>query len=145
MEESGVDKEKDVIVSFCTGGIRCEKGAPILKRHGYKNTYQLQGGILGYFNDMKEDAMKYWEGECFVFDRRVSVDHNWQPSKKWTLCHVCREPLDDKQREDPKYKEDVSNFTSPFVLLWRFSDGRSINLPWRVMLGCIISTNCVPI
>jgi UPF0176 protein len=108
MEESGVDKEKDVIVSFCTGGIRCEKGAPILKRHGYKNTYQLQGGILGYFNDMKEDAMKYWEGECFVFDRRVSVDHNWQPSKKWTLCHVCREPLDDKQREDPKYKEDVS-------------------------------------
>lgn len=106
MDKTEIDKEK-IVVSFCTGGIRCEKGAPMLKRKGFKNTYQLEGGILKFFNDLKDDAQKYWDGECFVFDRRVGVDFNWNPTKS-VLCFVCREPLSEKEQESKDYKQGVS-------------------------------------
>ena len=69
--------EKDVpIVTFCTGGIRCEKAAPHLIKQGYKNVYQLDGGILDYFKDVGDGAENHYTGDCFVFDNRVAVTAN---------------------------------------------------------------------
>ena len=65
------------IAMYCTGGIRCEKASNYLLDQGYQEVYQLQGGILQYFEDMKEEE-NLWQGECFVFDNRVSVNKNIQ-------------------------------------------------------------------
>ncbi len=62
-------------MTFCTGGIRCEKAAPFMEHHGFKNVYQLEGGILRYFEHVGRD---HYEGECFVFDERVAVDPSLQ-------------------------------------------------------------------
>lgn len=73
--------EDDVkIAMFCTGGIRCEKFAPYLKEQGFENVFQLEGGILKYLEETSENE-SLWEGECFVFDDRISVDHNLKPGK----------------------------------------------------------------
>lgn len=74
------------ILTFCTGGIRCEKGVLELKRRGYKQVYQLHGGILTYLKDHPFDE---FDGECFVFDYRVSVDQNLQPTKTYSFCPHC--------------------------------------------------------
>lgn len=86
LDESYKDK---IIVTYCTGGIRCEKAAPLMIKKGFKNVYQLQGGILNYF---KTCGGKHWEGECMVFDKRVAVS----PDLKETdtiQCFSCRNPL----------------------------------------------------
>lgn len=73
--------DEDVqIAMFCTGGIRCEKFAPYLKEQGFKNVFQLEGGILKYLEETPEND-SLWEGECFVFDDRIAVDHNLRPGK----------------------------------------------------------------
>lgn len=73
--------DEDVqIAMFCTGGIRCEKFAPYLKEQGFKNIFQLEGGILKYLEETPEND-SLWEGECFVFDDRIAVDHNLRPGK----------------------------------------------------------------
>lgn len=77
------------ILIFCTGGIRCEKGILELQEKGYQNVYQLEGGILNY---LKQKPQKKFKGECFVFDNRVAVDQNLQPSKVFTLCPHCGQP-----------------------------------------------------
>ncbi|MGE0632448.1 MAG: rhodanese-like domain-containing protein, partial [Pseudobdellovibrionaceae bacterium] len=82
VEEKGVPKDKKVLI-FCTGGIRCEKGILEMQRKGYHNTFQLDGGIINY---IKEFPNQEFEGECFVFDRRVALDQNLQPTKKFALC-----------------------------------------------------------
>src|SRR5690606_23369538 len=64
------------IVAFCTGGIRCEKAAPLLIHNGYRDVYQLQGGILQYFEDCGD---AHFEGRCFVFDERTTLDANLRP------------------------------------------------------------------
>ena len=86
--EQGYDKDKKVLI-YCTGGIRCEKAILELHEQGYKNVFQLNGGILNY---IKEKPEGFWEGECFVFDHRVAVDKNLEPSKKYSLCPHCGNP-----------------------------------------------------
>jgi UPF0176 protein len=85
-------KEK-TIVSFCTGGIRCEKGGEYLIQQGFKDVYQLHGGILQYFEDC---GGAHFHGECFVFDKRVAVDCNLQETTTGQ-CYACRMPLENKE------------------------------------------------
>lgn len=79
------DREKPHLI-YCTGGIRCEKAIYELEAQGFKNIYQLEGGILNYLEQFPNDE---FDGECFVFDSRVSVDQNLRPSQKFSLCPHC--------------------------------------------------------
>ena len=91
---------------FCTGGIRCEKATSYLKHEGVEEVYHLQGGILKYLENIPS-AKSLWRGECFVFDNRVSVDHNLARGS-YEMCHACRRPLDEEAMASPSYKEGVS-------------------------------------
>ena len=104
-EKLSNDKNKKIAM-FCTGGIRCEKAASYLFKRGFKNVYQLKGGILNYLNKVPE-TKSLWKGECFVFDERVTVVHN---SKKGNYfnCSGCRTPIKKGDIESPKYEKDVS-------------------------------------
>ena len=105
--EENLDPDKDQeIAMFCTGGIRCEKSTSLLKEMGYKNVYHLQGGILNYLEHVpKEQSM--WQGDCFVFDNRVTVDHDMQEGR-YVLCPACRMPLSEEDKKSPKYERNVS-------------------------------------
>lgn len=92
------------IVMFCTGGIRCEKAGPYLEQAGYTNVHQLDGGILKYF---EECGGAHYEGECFVFDRRVGVDPALRETKS-VLCFNCQMPLMEPEQRDPRYVPDIS-------------------------------------
>ena len=94
------------IAMFCTGGIRCEKSTKYLLKEGVENVYHLKGGILNYLKT-QENKKSFWNGECFVFDQRVSVDGNLNKGKS-ILCFACREPLEPKDVKNPKYEEGVS-------------------------------------
>ena len=96
MDESYKDKE---IVMFCTGGVRCEKASVIMKDAGFTNIKQLEGGILGYFEEVGGD---YWDGECFVFDKRVALLPDLTETGT-TICFACREPLTPKEQLHPAY------------------------------------------
>ena len=88
------------IAMFCTGGIRCEKATTLLKNKGYKNIFHLKGGILKYLEDIsKEESL--FEGECFVFDRRVALDHELRKGS-YSICHACGMPIsfDDQKKEE---------------------------------------------
>ena len=100
-----IDKAKPVAM-FCTGGIRCEKASIFLKRKGFKNVFQLKGGILNYLNKIeKKDSL--WKGECFVFDNRVSLKHKLKQGT-YSVCSGCRKPFSPKARKSNKYEEGVS-------------------------------------
>ncbi|PIS12020.1 MAG: hypothetical protein COT73_00750, partial [Bdellovibrio sp. CG10_big_fil_rev_8_21_14_0_10_47_8] len=88
VDQQNYAKDKKMLI-FCTGGIRCEKGILELQRRGYDKVYQLEGGILNYLEKLPNDQ---YEGECFVFDQRVAVDQNMEPSKKYKLCPHCGQP-----------------------------------------------------
>lgn len=90
VEKSGIPKDKKVLM-YCTGGIRCEKACLEMERQGYRNVYQLDGGILRY---MQERPHKKWKGECFVFDHRVAVNEDLKPSERYGLCPHCGDPGD---------------------------------------------------
>jgi len=92
------------MVSFCTGGIRCEKAAPYLEMAGFREVLQLEGGILKYF---EECGGAHWNGECFVFDKRVGVDPALQETGS-QLCFACTEPLTPEEVKDPRYVYEVS-------------------------------------
>ncbi|MGZ3804024.1 MAG: oxygen-dependent tRNA uridine(34) hydroxylase TrhO [Pseudobdellovibrionaceae bacterium] len=92
IESQGIHKEKKMLI-FCTGGIRCEKGILELQKRGYDNVYQLEGGIINYIKQSPNDQ---FEGECFVFDHRVALDQNLQPSQKYGLCPHCGQPSEVK-------------------------------------------------
>jgi UPF0176 protein len=94
------------IAMFCTGGIRCEKSTAYLKQQGFAEVYHLQGGILNYLEQVPESE-SLWEGECFVFDERVTVDHHLQRGS-YALCHACRMPVSVADRADPAYTPGVS-------------------------------------
>lgn len=93
------------IVTFCTGGIRCEKAAPFLLGEGFEEVYQLDGGILKYFETC---GGAHYEGECFVFDQRVGVDPALRATTHTVLCHACRQPLNDAEQADPRHVPGVS-------------------------------------
>jgi UPF0176 protein len=100
-----LEKDKPVAM-FCTGGIRCEKTSVYLKKKGFKNIYQLNGGILNYLKKIKKkDSM--WKGECFVFDNRISLKHGLKVGSYY-MCSGCRKPINSKDKKSKKYEEGVS-------------------------------------
>lgn len=101
-----VDGKKPRVAMFCTGGIRCEKSTAFMRAQGFEEVYHLEGGILKYLETMPE-ANSRWQGECFVFDERVSVGHGLQPGD-FTLCRSCRDPLSATDRQSPLYELGVS-------------------------------------
>jgi UPF0176 protein len=101
-----VDGKKPTVAMFCTGGIRCEKSTALLRSKGFEEVFHLEGGILKYLETVPE-AQSRWQGECFVFDERVSVGHGLQPGE-FTLCRSCRDPLSEEDRQSPLYELGVS-------------------------------------
>ena len=105
--EKNLDPKKDKKVAmFCTGGIRCEKASSYMLAQGFENVYHLKGGILQYLEEVPEEESK-WDGECFVFDQRVSVGHGLEEGK-WHVCHACREPLEPEDLERAEYEHGIS-------------------------------------
>lgn len=94
------------VAMFCTGGIRCEKSTNFLLGEGVRDVFHLQGGILKYLEEVPQEN-SLWDGECFVFDKRVSVGHGLAPGP-YGLCHACRRPLAEADKTDPVYEEGVT-------------------------------------
>ena len=99
-------KKDQSIAMFCTGGIRCEKASLYLEKKGFKNIYQLKGGILNYLKKIKQKN-SLWKGECFVFDNRVSLKHGLAQGT-YSICGGCREPISVKDKKSRKYEEGVT-------------------------------------
>ena len=99
-------KKNKPVAMFCTGGIRCEKTSVYLKKKGFKNIYQLNGGILNYLNKIKKNE-SLWKGECFVFDNRISLKHGLKLGS-YSICSGCRLPISSKDKRSNKYEEGVS-------------------------------------
>jgi UPF0176 protein len=99
------ERRPKAIAMFCTGGIRCEKSTAYLLQQGFTNVHHLQGGILRYLEAMPEQGSR-WQGECYVFDQRVSVNHRLEPGRH-ILCHACGLPLAPEDRDHPAYLEGV--------------------------------------
>ena len=100
-----LNKDK-TIAMFCTGGIRCEKAGIYLNKKGFKNVYQLKGGIINYLKKIKKNK-SLWKGECYVFDIRVSLKHAHIPGT-FSMCSGCRKPISKKDKQSQKYEEGVS-------------------------------------
>ena len=100
-----LNKNKPVAM-FCTGGIRCEKTSVYLKKKGFKNIYQLNGGILNYLKKIKKNE-SLWKGECFVFDNRISLKHGLKLGSH-SMCSGCRMPIAPKDKRSKKFEEGVS-------------------------------------
>lgn len=94
------------VAMFCTGGIRCEKSTAYLKQQGFDEVYHLEGGILKYLEEVPEEQ-SLWQGECFVFDNRVSVDHQLQKGQ-YDQCNACRMPITEADMQSPTYEQGVS-------------------------------------
>jgi len=99
-------KKHKKVAMFCTGGIRCEKSTAFLKEQGFEEVYHLQGGILKYLETVPETA-SLWQGECFVFDNRVSVDHQLNKGS-YDQCHACRLPITEEVKQSERYIQGVS-------------------------------------
>jgi len=99
-------KKNKPVAMFCTGGIRCEKTSIYLKNKGFKNIYQLNGGILNYLNKIKKNE-SLWKGECFVFDNRISLKHGLKLGS-YSMCSGCRMPISLNDKRSNKYEEGVS-------------------------------------
>ena len=93
------------IAMFCTGGIRCEKASAFMLQEGFEEVYHLQGGILKYLEEVPEEE-SIWEGECFVFDNRVAVNHRLEKGQ-YDQCYGCRHPITEQDKLSEKYQEGV--------------------------------------
>ena len=99
-------KKHKRVAMFCTGGIRCEKSTAYMKQQGFEEVYHLKGGILQYLEDVpKEESL--WQGECFVFDDRVTVNHDLEPGG-YDQCHACRLPITEQDKASEQYVQGVS-------------------------------------
>uniref|UniRef100_J3M5Z8 Rhodanese domain-containing protein n=1 Tax=Oryza brachyantha TaxID=4533 RepID=J3M5Z8_ORYBR len=108
LEDLGSRKSKELprVAMYCTGGIRCEKASSFLLSKGFKEVYHLEGGILKYLEEIPK-AESLWDGECFVFDKRVSVEHGLaQGTHK--LCYGCKQPVSDEDMESHEWEYGVS-------------------------------------
>ena len=106
VRSSGLMKDKPKVAMFCTGGIRCEKAAALLRQEGFETVYQLKGGILKYLETVPGEDSR-WSGECFVFDERVTVDDDLRPGK-YQLCRACRMPIGEPEMRSPQYRDGIS-------------------------------------
>jgi len=104
-EGSKLPKDKKIAM-FCTGGIRCEKASSFLKDKGFEKVYHLKGGILNYLEKVKPEE-SLWNGECFVFDDRVALNHKLEPGS-YDLCHGCRMPITEDDKLSAKFIRGVS-------------------------------------
>jgi UPF0176 protein len=94
------------VAMFCTGGIRCEKSTAYLKEQGFEQVYHLEGGILKYLEEVpQEESM--WEGDCYVFDGRVAVNHQLEKSG-YDVCHACRLPITSDEQKSEYFEKGVS-------------------------------------
>jgi len=103
--ELGDDKHKKVAM-FCTGGIRCEKATNYMLKQGYEHVYHLNGGILKYLEEVKQEE-NLWQGDCFVFDGRVAVDKNLEQGN-YEQCFACRMPLSETELQSDEYEKGIS-------------------------------------
>ena len=101
-----IHKKTKKIAMFCTGGIRCEKASSYLLKEGFEEVLQLQGGIQKYLQEVKPEE-SLWQGECFVFDDRVSLQHGLIEGD-FDMCHACRMPIDENDKASEHYIEGVS-------------------------------------
>ena len=101
-----VDGKKPRVAMFCTGGIRCEKSTALLRSKGFEEVFHLEGGILKYLETVPQ-AQSRWQGECFLFDERVSVGHALVPGTL-TLCRSCRNPVNEEAKQSPLFELGVS-------------------------------------
>ena len=99
-------RQPRAIAMFCTGGIRCEKATAYLQQQGFAGVHHLEGGILRYLEEIPE-PLSSWRGECFVFDKRVAVNHQLEPGEH-SVCHACGLPLSPADRELASYVAGVS-------------------------------------
>ncbi len=105
IENSINNFENKKLAIFCTGGIRCEKASALFNEKGFDDVYQLEGGILNYFKKSKDK--KNFDGECFVFDDRVTVDKSLKPGD-FIQCFACRRPISKDDKNRPEYTEGIS-------------------------------------
>ncbi|MEI8609886.1 rhodanese-related sulfurtransferase [Enterovibrio sp. Hal110] len=94
------------VAMFCTGGIRCEKSTAYMKEQGFDEVYHLEGGILKYLEDVPEEN-SLWNGDCYVFDGRVAVNHQLEQSD-YSLCNACRLPITEEDKQSPQFEQGVS-------------------------------------
>ncbi len=106
MKKLKIEKDSKIAM-YCTGGIRCEKASSYLRKEGFKEIYQLEGGIINYLEYMKTSSQKsLWSGECFVFDDRVTVNKNLEKGT-YLQCYGCRRPITTKDTKNSKYLKGV--------------------------------------
>jgi UPF0176 protein len=91
---------------FCTGGIRCEKASSYMLGEGFEEVYHLKGGILKYLEEVPQDESR-WQGDCFVFDNRVTVRHDLTEGD-YDQCHACRTPISVEDRASEHYSPGIS-------------------------------------
>jgi UPF0176 protein len=94
------------VAMFCTGGIRCEKASSYMKQQGFEEVYHLEGGILKYLEEVPQEQ-SLWQGECFVFDNRVTVKHDLTAGS-FDQCHGCRRPISDEDKQSEFYEKGVA-------------------------------------
>ncbi|KPA51704.1 hypothetical protein VT25_16500 [Photobacterium leiognathi subsp. mandapamensis] len=99
------NKHKKVAM-FCTGGIRCEKSTAYMKEQGFEEVYHLEGGILKYLEEVPQEE-SLWEGDCYVFDGRVAVNHQLEKSH-YDVCNACRLPITEQDKASEHFKQGVS-------------------------------------
>lgn len=99
-------KQSKKVAMFCTGGIRCEKSTAFLIELGFKDVFHLQGGIIKYLEEVPEDD-SMWQGECFVFDNRVAINHDLEKGS-YEQCYACRYPITQEEMQSKHYQEGVS-------------------------------------
>lgn len=103
--DNGLLEGRKKVAMFCTGGIRCEKATAYLRQQGVGEVYHLSGGILKYLETIPEDE-SLWDGECFVFDERVSVGHGLKPGP-YDSCPGCGRPVSEADKASPQYERDI--------------------------------------
>ncbi|KEI35935.1 rhodanese domain protein [Francisella sp. W12-1067] len=99
-------KKHKKVAMFCTGGIRCEKSTALMKAKGFEEVYHLQGGILKYLEEVPQEE-SLWQGECFVFDSRVAVNHNLEKGS-YDQCYACRMPITEEDKKRSEYEKGIS-------------------------------------
>ncbi len=104
LEELMTNKKR--VAMFCTGGIRCEKASSLIIKNGCEDVYQLDGGVIKYLEEISESE-SLWDGQCFVFDDRVSIKHGLLEGD-FSLCHACRMPISEDDIESDEYVEGIS-------------------------------------
>lgn len=99
-------KQYKKVALFCTGGIRCEKASSLMIKQGFQEVYHLKGGILKYLEEIPPQE-SLWQGECFVFDERIALQHSLQQGN-YEMCNSCGHPISDEDKQSPHYQENLA-------------------------------------